>query len=149
LTPRRFDPDVVHARLAHMRQLLADLEAKGDVTAQRLGHDRDLRYIVERILTQLVELAVAINGHIAAAVLGRGPVDYADSFDLVADADVLPAELAVELRPSAGLRNVLVHGYLDVDLAQVAGAVPRALAAYRRYVEAVARFAAADVRRDP
>jgi uncharacterized protein YutE (UPF0331/DUF86 family) len=29
---------------------------------------------------------------------------------------VLPVEFATQLRPLAGFRNVLVHGYLQVDL---------------------------------
>lgn len=46
-------------------------------------------------------------------------------------------ELAADLLPSVGLRNVLVHGYVDVDAARVVAAVPLAAAAYGRYVAGV------------
>jgi uncharacterized protein YutE (UPF0331/DUF86 family) len=32
---------------------------------------------------------------------------------------ILPAELAQKLRPLAGFRNALVHGYLSLDLRRV------------------------------
>ena len=63
------------------------------------------RHAVERILTQLVDLAVSVNGHVAAARLGRGPATYPESFRLAAEAGLLDAQLADQLAPSSGLRN--------------------------------------------
>ena len=56
--------------------------------------------------------------HIAAAS-GRDAPDYASAIDRLAELSVLPAQFASRLRPLAGFRNVLVHGYLEVDLALV------------------------------
>lgn len=39
--------------------------------------------------------------------------------DRLAELGAIPAEFATRLRPIAGFRNVLVHGYLQVDLAVV------------------------------
>lgn len=140
MSPRDFDAEVVQSRLALIRDLLEDLEATGDVTSERLSADRFLRHAVERILTQLVELAVSVNSHVAGTVLGKGPVDYRSSFDLAASAEVLPPELTVRLRRSVGLRNVLTHEYVRVDLDTVARAATEALRDYGDYVEAVARW---------
>lgn len=43
----------------------------------------------------------------------------ATAIDRLAELSVLPAEFAVRLRPIAGFRNVLVYGYLQVDLSVV------------------------------
>lgn len=139
MTPPDLDVDVIHAKLATMRALLDDLAGAGEVSAERLEEDRILRHAVERILTQLVDLAVAINGHVAAARLGRGPSDYRESFALAAEAGFVPEPLATRLAPSTGLRNVLVHEYTAIDLERVAESVPLALEGYREYVAAVAR----------
>ena len=45
-------------------------------------------------------------------------------------------------RPSAGLRNVLVHAYVDLDLARLVAAVPLASEQYAEYVRQVARWVA-------
>lgn len=140
MTPSPVDENVVGARLRVLRELLEDLDAAGDVTVVRLEADRLLRHAVERVLTQLVELAVSINSHVAGSLTGRSPATYRESFAAAAEAGVISAELAAELAPSAGLRNVLVHEYLAIDLRIVAGSVPRARAAYGAYVRAVARY---------
>jgi uncharacterized protein YutE (UPF0331/DUF86 family) len=44
------------------------------------------------------------------------------------------------MAPSAGLRNVLVHRYADIDLGVVAGAVERVLTDFPDYLRQVARF---------
>lgn len=138
MTPPALDAALVHAKLRTMRQLLDDLDTAGPVDAARLTSDRMLRHAVERILTQLVELAAAVNGHVAVARLGRGATTYRESFALAAEAGAVPRDLAGRLAPSAGLRNVLVHEYAAVDLALVAHGVQLARRDYRAYVREVA-----------
>ncbi len=64
---------------------------------------------------------------------------YSGSFLMAARAGVLSQQLAEELAPSAGLRDVLVHEYAQVDLALVARGVELARSDYRSYVREVAR----------
>jgi uncharacterized protein YutE (UPF0331/DUF86 family) len=53
---------------------------------------------------------------------------------------LLEATRTEELFPSVGMRNLLVHEYLEIDLEKVAAAVPLARDGYQRYMVAVARF---------
>lgn len=140
MSPRDFDAAVVQTRLRMMNDLLSDLADVGEVSAARLTQDRMLRHAVERILTQLVELAVSVNGHVAATQLGKSPADYRASFSLAATLGCVDADLAARLGSSVGLRNVLVHEYVDTDLAIVADAVGRAVVDYRDYVRGVSRW---------
>ena len=140
MTPRRLEPSILHVRLREIRRLLDDLDELGEVTAERLRRERVIRHAVERILIALVDLAVSINSHVAAARLDRAPLEYAESFRAAAEAGVIPDDLAGDLAPSAGLRNVLVHQYVEVDPARVAGSATLARSLYRRYVTATAAF---------
>ncbi len=140
MSPRQFEPLIVEARLAHLQRLLHDLETVGPLDAARLEKESITRLALERILTQLVEFAVAINSHLGAALLGKAKVDYAGSFNLAVEAGAISEETAARLRPSTGTRNILIHQYLDVDLAQVAEAAARAPEDYGRYVREVADF---------
>ena len=97
-------------------------------------------HATERILTQMVELAVSVNSHIAAAVLGRGPGSYRESFTDLARAGVITEQFAAQLAPSAGLRNILAHEYVAIDLQLVAAAIPAAISDYTAYVKAVATW---------
>lgn len=137
MTNRAMDRGVVVRRLRVMTDLLDHLEALGVSSASDL-RSMSIRLQVERILTQLVNLAAEINAHAASTLLGSAPEDYRDGFDLAARAGIIPEEVAAALKPSVGLRNVLTHEYVDVDLGIVARAVPQALKGYRSYVTAVA-----------
>lgn len=144
MSPRELDAGVVQTRLSLIRGLLDDLESVGSITTDRLGHDRMLRHGVERVLAQVVELAVSINGHLGATLLGRAPKDYRSSFDLARESGVIQPELVGRLRPSVGLRNVLTHEYVEIDLEIVADAV---LSARRDYADYVRQMAAWIVQR--
>lgn len=148
MSPRDVDAAEVHAKLRLLRELLADLETVRDSTAYDLEQQRLRRYAVERILTQLVDLAVSINSHVAAARLGRAPVDYRGSFELAAQAGTISEKLAAELAPSVGLRNVLTQEYVEVQLDVVASSISLALDGYGRYVTEVARFLTGSRRED-
>lgn len=72
--------------------------------------------------------------------MGRSPDSYAASFDEMARAGVLEWDFATSMGPSAGMRNVLVHDYLDVDHDMVSEAIPLAQEQYSEYVRNVARW---------
>jgi uncharacterized protein YutE (UPF0331/DUF86 family) len=142
MNPRDLRVTVLQERLGTMGLLLADLDSLGQVTASRLESDRFVRHVVEHVLAQLVQLAVAVNSHVAAAVLQRAVTDYRSSFDAAAEAGIITTDLAASLKPSVGLRNVVVHEYLDVDVNVVAAAVPVARRDFGQYVRSVAEWLA-------
>lgn len=143
MNERVLHPDVVQRRIALLRKLLDHLAGLGDVDLASLESDLGLRLQVERALTQLVELAVHVNSHVVASTEGRAPEGYRDSFVAAAEVGLIEPALAARLAPSTGLRNVVVHDYLDTDLSLLAAAVPLAIADYGEYVETVARWLAA------
>lgn len=88
----------------------------------------------------MIELAVDVNTHIGAAVLGRAPENYRESFELLAQAGALTGEVLEKIKPSVGLRNTIVHEYVTIDYTIVAAAVPLALETYTDYRHQVASF---------
>ncbi len=140
MTPRRLDPSIVQARLSVMRGLLDDLAEVSAAVELPLAENRMLRHGVERILTQLVELAASINEHVVGARLQRVATSYRESFGLAEECGLIDKQLHDDLLPSVGMRNLLVHEYLEIDLQKVAVAVPLALSCYRRYVQQVAEY---------
>ena len=106
MSPRDLSAQAVISRLALMHELLADLDPVGTPDAHALERDRLRRRAVERILTQLVDLATDVNNrrdpHIASTQSGRVVGDYRESFDAVVEVGALSAELATHLKPSMG-----------------------------------------------
>lgn len=118
MTRGEADPEVVRRHLAAMREALANLGRHAGLRTADLQASADLRWAVERGLQLCVQNALDIATHLAAAS-GLDAPDYASAIDRMAELGVLPGDLALRLRPMAGFRNVLVHGYLQVSLAIV------------------------------
>ncbi len=91
----------------------------------------------------LVEAAVKLNTHVVSTSVGRSPESYRASFVGAAEAGALPRELAEGLAASAGLRNVIVHLYDEIDLDKLAAGVASARELYPSYVEHLAGYARA------
>jgi uncharacterized protein YutE (UPF0331/DUF86 family) len=118
MTGGQLDPEVVRRHLAALREALAHLRRHSGRTAAELRASADLRWAVERGLQLCVQNALDIATHISAAC-GLDAPDYATAIGRLAELSVLSTEFAERLRPMAGFRNVLVHGYLQVDVAVI------------------------------
>jgi uncharacterized protein YutE (UPF0331/DUF86 family) len=130
----------VQRRLVAIGERLDELRQLGTVTVDSLEKDWLVRAAVERVLTQLVELAAQINTHVVTASGKVPPAGYRETFAAAADVGAISSRLAAQIGPSAGLRNILVHQYLDADLEIVATSVADAIAGYSAYVKEVATW---------
>jgi uncharacterized protein YutE (UPF0331/DUF86 family) len=135
MTPPRLDVDACQEKLALMADLVADLDRHAEVTGAVLRADRDRRHVVERILTQLVDIAGGLNSLLARGLGHRAPTGYRDGFELLRQLDLLPQELVDRLLPSVGMRNLLTHEYGRIDLDLVAAATSASRRDYADFVE--------------
>lgn len=137
MTPRRLDPDSVQRRLVSLRDLLDQL---AELEGSDLHEDAVCRAATLWTLTQLVSVAAGASAHLAAAVTGRAPATMRESFELLTQAGIVDPDLLDDLRAAAGMRDVLVHEYGEIDLHRVAAAVPAARRTFAAFVTQVARF---------
>jgi uncharacterized protein YutE (UPF0331/DUF86 family) len=140
VSPAEVDREVVAGRLRLLRQTLEDLRPLGGLEAAEVGADAVRRAAIERFIQVLVDLAADVNAHIVVARLGMAPATIARSFSMVAETGVTPVELAERLIPCAGLRNLLVHRYGDIDVALLVGSVSEVVELFEDYVGHVARW---------
>ena len=137
MTPGRADAPVVRRHLAALREALANLRRHAGASPRALRGDPDLRWTVERGLQICAQNALDVATHVVSAA-GLDAPDYASAIDRLVDVELLPTEFGARFRDVAGFRNVLVHGYLDVDLEVVARVLGESLDdfdEFSRYVE--------------
>ena len=115
MSPGEIDVQVVRRHLAALRESLRVLATRSGVSLEDLDTDTEERWVVERGLQLCAQNSLDIATHIAAS-RGRDVPDYASAIDELGRLGVLAHEFAQEFRSVAGFRNVVVHGYLDVDL---------------------------------
>ncbi len=109
------DPDLVAKKLAvietsvrELRTLARPEEVSRDVKEQRF---------VEHTLQVAIQAALDVASHVVSDERLGEPRTNRELFTLLARQGLLSVELADRLGRMAGFRNVLVHGYQDVDLA--------------------------------
>lgn len=140
MTSRTLDDGTIRNKLHALRQTTNTLTDVTPLSASRLHSDAILAAAVERLLCRLVDLAVDINTHISATVLGRAPSEYRESFERAHESGALTRDLVDQIKPSVGLRNTIVHEYVEIDYTIVAAAVLTALDGYAEYRRQIARF---------
>lgn len=129
-------------------QLIADdlerLSRFANETLASLTEDDIKLAAVERVVERLVMRAIDINEHlISECSQGEGKstrLTYRDTFLKLADLGVYDPEFAETIARSAGLRNILVNDYNDVDRTILHGSIATCLRDYHRYAEAVDAF---------
>jgi uncharacterized protein YutE (UPF0331/DUF86 family) len=108
---------------------------------EALRDDLDVSWAVERGLQLCVQNALDVATHLVASA-GRDAPDYASAIDELAALGALPGAFAKRLRPIAGFRNVLVHGYVEVDVARLHRVLTEQLDDFVEFAGHVARYLA-------
>ncbi len=80
--------------------------------------DTDARWVIERGMQLCAQNALDVATHLAVAT-GHDVADYGSAVEALGRSGVLPTEFSSAFRSVAGFRNVIVHAYLEVDVAQL------------------------------
>ncbi len=132
--------EAICRRLDTIRHAVERLRAHRDVPLGEYLADEDEQWIVERGLQRAAEAVLDVCSQMAAALHLPAPQDYAESVDRMALAGVLPPDFVATFRKMAGFRNVLVHGYLDLDPRIVHATLQEHLDDFLRFARLVAAY---------
>ena len=97
---------LIETYVRELRSLARPLEIERDVREERF---------VEHTLQLAIQAALDVASHVASSDRLGEPVTNRQLFELLARNGWLSEALARQLRDMAGFRNVLVHGYAEVD----------------------------------
>ncbi len=113
------DTATVRSRLAKLESYLALLtEVEGveeGVFAATPQHHLYAAYLLQRAIQCVIDIGTHV---VAGLALGRIET-YGDVVRLLTREGVLPPESAPRFQRMIGLRNLLIHDYLDVDFRRV------------------------------
>lgn len=138
MSPSASDAATVRRHLLALDEALSHLQTHAGQSPDRLKSDLNERWVVERGLQLCVQNVLDIATHLAASA-GHDVVDYASSIDQLGALGILPAALARDLRPLAGFRNALVHGYLQIDVDRVHAVLNQHLDQLREFAAHIQR----------
>ena len=113
------------------------IESKLPIDLNKLESDFDLQDIVSLNLSRAVQMTVDIGAHIISASSSPKPETMVQTFDLLAQLDVLSPELATRLKKSVGFRNIAVHNYDAINWLMVHSIVKEHLDDFSQFAKAV------------
>jgi len=109
------DRDLVLRKVADLETYLKQLEPYRQIELSTYQNDWKTQRIVERTLHLAIETCMDIADHIVADRRLPVPETAAATFEILGEAQVLPAPLAASLAKMVGFRNILVHDYAKLD----------------------------------
>lgn len=131
------DRDLILRRLANLDVYLEQLAPYRSLDADTYQQDWKTQRIVERTLHLAIETCMDVADHIVADRRLRVPETGAESFEILADAQLLSADLGRVLALMVGFRNILVHDYTRLDPEIVIRVLRTDLADLGRFRDAV------------
>lgn len=108
------DAELLAKKLAFVDTCIADLGRLADVEALRadLKEQRFVTYTLQIAIQSALDAA----SHIVSSERLGEPATNRALFDLLAAGGWIPSGLVPALRNMSGFRNIVVHGYQEVDL---------------------------------
>lgn len=113
------DADRVMRRLERLEELLETLDAARSRGRAALDSDVREELHVEHALQLAIQACIDIGAHLVSELGLPTPDDYGQIFDSLGRAGRIDRDLAARLSRAVGMRNLLVHEYLDIDLDRV------------------------------
>jgi uncharacterized protein YutE (UPF0331/DUF86 family) len=107
------DLDLLAKKLAQIETFVQELRrlARPEQIALDIREER----FVEHTLQLAIQAALDAASHVVSSERLGEPRTNRELFEVLARNDWLPPQLVSPLRDMAGFRNVLVHGYAEVD----------------------------------
>ncbi len=110
------------------------------ITIDNYKKDILVKRTIEREIQLIVESATDINNMLLKKI-NKGPAkDYFNSFIELAENNIIEMDFALQIAPSTGLRNILVHEYNRIDDNIVFNSVGNIIKYYKRYFEEISGY---------
>jgi len=104
-------------RLKLMEENVAKLyEFKAKHSFENLQNNKELEWALRYGLIESIQMVIDISCHLASKQNLGTPKTYSECIDLLAKFGYLSEELTSKIKSMIGLRNILIHEYISVDI---------------------------------
>jgi uncharacterized protein YutE (UPF0331/DUF86 family) len=108
------DPDLLEKKLAFVDTCVSELRRLA--LLDRIDSDVKERRFVEHTLQLAIQACLDAASHVVSDDRLGEPQTNQELFRLLEQAGRISQEVSQKMRAAAGFRNVLVHGYAEVDI---------------------------------
>jgi uncharacterized protein YutE (UPF0331/DUF86 family) len=113
------DEQVIEQHLQNMEEALANLGRYRDLSLKEFEKDLSLIWIAEKGLQILIQNLLDIGAHLLASEIRNDWDDYGEIILKLGQHGIIPSDFSEKIQGMAGLRNILIHEYLRVDVSKI------------------------------
>ena len=107
----------MNRRLQTLENNIAELrKMHADYTVQDIQRDKTKEWALRYGLLESIQIVIDLSCHLVVHQNLGNAETYADCISLLGEYDILDEELVEHLKGMAGLRNILVHEYVAIDI---------------------------------
>lgn len=136
----RIEREIIQEKLLVLHAYYQELQRIEHITYEEYQSNSLYKRTVERLIQLIVEVGTDINNMLLKGLSKSSTSDYYSSFIELAEAGVLPMEFALEIAPSTGLRNIIVHEYQKIDDEIVYKSIKKTLSYYLKYMKHINQY---------
>ena len=136
----KIDLSVIISRIEKIRIAAKKLARFVGLSVNDFKSNSDNIDIAERNLEVAIEAMLDIGNHIITISGFKKPDDYYDIFIILGKNHVLNMEFAESIAPLAGLRNAIVHDYMDIDHEQLLENIKNRLSDFEEFTKQIMLF---------
>ena len=134
------DAQILVVKLKELEKYIAELEKLKTTSLETLSKDLNKIWSLEHGLQLSIQIVIDIGNHILADMKESNIETYTDVIDLLGVKKVIPVDFAKRIRAMVGLRNILVHEYVEVDLKQLYSVLRNNLDDFKEFVKLIRCF---------
>jgi len=108
------DKEIIENHLDQLKDYIADIENM-DFSEESLVKDRDIQHLLSHRMHIAVEVCIDIATHITSALELPGRNSAVDVILLLGKKGILTKEFSEKFQQAPKLRNLLIHGYDNID----------------------------------
>ena len=113
------DKQVIEQHLQNMEEALANLGKYRSLSLEEFEKDLSLIWIAEKGLQILIQNLLDIGAHLLASEIRNDWDDYSEIILKLGQHGIIPRDFSEKIQGMAGLRNILIHEYLRVDVSKI------------------------------
>ena len=135
------DKEFIKNKINFIHKDLKNLAGFKAYSLQEITSNSYRHMVIERLFEKIIGDALDINQHIIAQNKEiEVPNDYKETFLALIKLKILPKKIGEEISKSAGLRNILVHQYRELNEQIFYKSIKSCLRDYAKYCEYILRF---------
>lgn len=139
---KNIDLERIEKLIGSIRESLRLLYEIKAIPETDFNNDKHIQSSVKYNFIVAIEVAIDIANHIISKQGLRAPEDYADTFRVLADNNIIEADFALELEKMARFRNRLVHIYWDIDTKEIWNILQTKLEDFKKYISQIGAYIA-------